>query len=98
MKKFFEGFSIQLCINIVLHIIRIVVAYYIIKYAPEDPYTSFAKDSMWQLISLYSIIGYNTIFVVIMTIKNKKKDLKLYLGFLTSSLLGIVYVLFFCGL
>ena len=95
MKKYFKGFSIQLGINIVLHIIRMVVAYFIIKYAPEDPYTSFAKDSMWQLISLLSILGYNAIFVIVMTIKHIRKDIKLYFGFLTSSLLGIVYVLFF---
>ena len=51
MKEFFKGFFIQLIINIVAHLIRIIISFLIIKYAPEPVQpTSFAKDSGWQIL------------------------------------------------
>ena len=94
MKKFFKGFFIQLIINIIAHLIRIIVAILIIKYAPEpiQP-TSFAKDSGWQIVALLSIITYNIISIVISFIVLRKKDIKLFFGFVTISVINIYYIL-----
>ena len=99
MKQFIKGFSIQLCINLIAHLIRIGIAYLIIKYAPEPLYpTSFAKDSGWQIISLFSIIGYNIISLIVSFIRYRKNDMKLFIGWGMISILGIIYAMKFCGL
>ena len=36
MKQFIKGFSIQLCINLIAHLIRIGIAYLIIKLVEAD--------------------------------------------------------------
>lgn len=96
MKKFFKGFFIQLIINIIAHFIRIIIAFLIIKYAPEpvEP-TSFAKDSGWQILALLSIITYNIISIVISFMVLRKKDIKLFFGFAAISLINIYYILNF---
>ena len=94
MKKFFKGFSIQLGINLFLHILRILIAFFIIKYAPEsEEITSFAKDSGWQILSLFSIIGYNIISFIILCIKNLKNNPKFCFGFLIESIIGFICAL-----
>ena len=99
MRKYIKGFSIQLCINLLLHVIRLLIAYLIIKYAPEPEYpTSFSKDSGWQIISLLSIITYNIISLIVVFFKYRKKDIKIFVGFGIASILGIIYVVEFCGL
>ena len=108
MKKFFKGFGIQLLINFIAHLIRIVIAYFIIKYmpikySPEYLVTSFAKESIWQLMSLFFIILYNFIVLVISFIsvlyisifRIKMKDPKLLIGLVTGSILGIIYAIKF---
>lgn len=99
MRKYIKGFSIQLCINLLLHVIRLLIAYLIIKYAPEPEYpTSFSKDSGWQIISLLSIIIYNIISLIVVFFKYRKKDIKIFVGFGIASILGIIFVIEFCGL
>lgn len=99
MKSFIKGFSLQLIINIFAHIIRIIVAYLIIKYAPDPSLqTSFAKDSGWQILSLFSIIGYNIISIIVSLIIFIKKDMKFLLGFEITTVLSIIYAIKFCGL
>ena len=99
MKKYIKGFSIQLCINILLHVIRILIAYLIIKYAPEPEYpTSFSKDTEWQIISLLSIIVYNIISLIVAFFKYRKKDMKIFVGFGIASILGIIFAVKFYGL
>ncbi len=99
MKKYIKGFSLQLCINLLAHAIRILIAYLIIKYAPEPEYpTSFSKDSGWQIISLFSIIGYNIISLIVAFIKHRKKDIRVFKGFVIASILSIIYAVKFCGL
>ena len=99
MKQFIKGFSIQLSINLIAHLIRIGIAYLIIKYAPEPLYqTSFAKDSGWQLISLFSIIVYNIISLIVSFIRYRKNDMKLFIGWGMISILGIIYAMKFYGL
>lgn len=99
MKKSIKGFSIQFIINIVAHLVRVLVAYFIIKYGPEPELpTSFGKDSAWQLISLFSIIVYNIISLIVVLIRNRKKDVKFIIGFGIATILSILYVLLFCGL
>ena len=103
MKQFIKGFSIQLSINLIAHLIRIGIAYLIIKYAPEPLYpTSFAKDTGWQLISLFSIIVYNIISLIVSLIvsfvRYRKNDIKLFVGWGMISILGIIYAMKFCGL
>ena len=99
MRKYIKGFSIQLCINLLLHVIRLLIAYLIIKYAPEPEYpTSFSKDSGWQIISLLSIITYNIISLIVAFFKYRKRDIKKFVGFGIASILGIIFVVEFCGL
>lgn len=99
MKSFFKGFGIQLFINIFAHIIRIVVAYLIIKYAPEPSLpTSFGKDTGWQILSLFSIIIYNIFSMIIFIIKYIKNKNENALGFSTMSVLAGIYAWLFCGL
>ena len=99
MRKYIKGFSIQLCINLLLHVIRLLIAYLIIKYAPEPEYpTSFSKDSGWQIISLLSIIIYNIFSLIVAFFKYRKKDIKIFVGFGIASILGIIFVIEFCGL
>jgi len=48
-----------LLINVVLHLIRIVISYLIMKDANKFvATTSFRKDWGWQILSLFFIIGY----------------------------------------
>ena len=99
MRKYIKGFSIQLCINLLLHVMRLLIAYLIIKYAPEPEYpTSFSKDSGWQIISLLSIIIYNIFSLIVAFFKYRKKDIKIFVGFGIASNLGIIFVVKFCGL
>ena len=99
MRKYIKGFSIQLCINLLLHVIRLLIAYLIIEYAPEPEYpTSFSKDSGWQIISLLSIITYNIISLIVAFFKYRKRDIKKFVGFGIASILGIIFVVEFCGL
>ena len=99
MKKFIKGFCIQLFVNIIAHLIRIIVAYLIIRYAPEPQYvTSFSKDTGWQLIALFSIIGYNLISLIVTFFKYRKNDIFLFVGYGTMSILSILYIRLFCGL
>ena len=94
MKQYIKGFSIQLLINIILNLIRILVAFLIIKYAPDvPPTTSFAKDSGWQIWSICSIILYNIISIIISLIMIfRRKNVKQYVGFGTVSILFGLYV------
>lgn len=99
MRDFFKGLSIQLGINLIAHLVRIIIAYLIIKYGPEpQTVTSFGKDSGWQMISLFMIIIYNIISLFIAFIKFRKTNVKFLYGFCITSILGGIYALMFCGL
>ena len=99
MIYFCKGFFMQLVINLVMHIVRILVAFFIIKYAPEpQQITSFAKDSGWLIISLFLIMGYNIISFIILSIKKFKSNSKFCLGFFLQSIISFIYALKFCGL
>lgn len=99
MKDFLKGCSLQLGINLIAHLVRIVVAYLIIKYATEPTtITSFAKDSGWQAISLLLIIGYNTVSLFVSIVRSRKLNMRFLIGFCTISIFGGIYALKFCGL
>ena len=94
MKQYIKGFSIQLLINIGLNLIRILVAFLIIKYAPDVPSTtSFAKDSGWQIWAIASIMLYNIISIIISLIMIFiRKNVKQYVGVGTVSILVELYI------
>ena len=90
-KELRKGFFIQLTINIVAHLVRIAVADLIIKYAPEPQYpTSFCKDSGWQIVSLFIIVAYNIISLLITFISVRKTKVGFLYGFSIVSIIGAV--------
>ena len=56
------------------------------------------KRCGWQIISLLSIITYNIISLIVAFFKYRKKDIKIFVGFGIASILGIIFVVEFCGL
>lgn len=93
MKEFNKGFIIQLFINSGMFLIFFIVDYLIKKFIPlpNPPQTDFGTNSVWIIISFFSIIFYNIISVVIVIDKYKKTKKYYAIGFSIVSLLG-------CGL
>ena len=56
------------------------------------------KRCGWQIISLLSIITYNIISLIVAFFKYRKRDIKKFVGFGIASILGIIFVVEFCGL
>lgn len=99
MKQFVKGASIQLIINILMHIVRMIVAFLIIKYAPApSQYTSFGKDSGWQILSLFLILSYNNISLIVSFIEYEEKKTKFFIGIGTISILATIYALKVLGI
>ena len=58
----------------------------------------YIKGCGWQIISLLSIIIYNIFSLIVAFSKYRKKDIKIFVGFGIASILGIIFVVKFCGL